>query len=208
MERFLKSLEPGSAVALEAGLNWMWMVEQIEKADLEPHLTNPLEAKKRMSGVNKFDSRDAAGLLILLRSGTLPEVWIPRGARRDLRGLVRSRLVLRRHVSGLKCRIDGVRTQHGLKPLEEEEDEVEYRDWFTAKARQALLKAMEELPPADTGGIAAGVPGDVGTGTACPEPGSRHSDATRAAGLDSVVADDAWRGLDSGGHDSGLRLAM
>ena len=62
-------------MALEAGLNWMWMVEQ-EKADLEPHLTNPLEAKKRMSGVDKFDSRDAAGLLILLRSGTLPEVWI------------------------------------------------------------------------------------------------------------------------------------
>ncbi len=153
LERFLKSLEPGSAVALEAGLNWMWMVEQIEKADLEPYLTNPLEAKKRMSGGNKFDSRDAAGLLILLRSGTLPEVWIPRGARRDLRGLVRSRLVLRRHVSGLKCRIDGVLTQHGLKPLVEEEDEVEYRDWFTAKALQALLKAMEELPPATREGL-------------------------------------------------------
>jgi hypothetical protein len=27
-------------VALEAGLNWMWMVEQIEKANLEPRLTN------------------------------------------------------------------------------------------------------------------------------------------------------------------------
>jgi len=91
LERFLQSLEAGSPVALEAGLNWMWMVEQIEKANLEPHLTNPLEAKKRIGGVNKFDSKDAAGLLTLLRSGTLPEVWIPRGAQRDLRGLMRSR---------------------------------------------------------------------------------------------------------------------
>jgi len=148
LERFLGSLEPGSPVALEAGLNWMWMVEQIEKANLEPHLTNPLEAKKRMGGVNKLDSSDAAGLLTLLRSGTLPEVWIPRGGQRDLRGLVRSRLVLRRHVSGLKCRIHGVLTQYGLKALADEEDETEYRDWFTLKARVALLNAMEELPPA------------------------------------------------------------
>jgi transposase len=148
LERFLQSLEPGSPVALEAGLNWMWMVEQIEKANLEAHLTNPLEAKKRMGGVNKLDSSDAAGLLTLLRSGTLPEVWIPRGGQRDLRGLVRSRLVLRRHVSGLKCRIHGVLTQYGLKPLAEEEDEMEYRDWFTLKARAALMNAMEELPPA------------------------------------------------------------
>jgi transposase len=148
LERFLRSLEPGSPVAVEAGLNWMWMVEQIEKAKLEPHLTNPLEAKKRIGGINKLDAKDAAGLLTLLRSGTLPEVWIPRGAQRDLRGLVRSRLVLRRHVSGMKCRIHGVLTQYGLKPLVEEEEEVEYRDWFTVKARQALMKTLDELPPA------------------------------------------------------------
>jgi transposase len=153
LERFLQSLEAGSPVALEAGLNWMWMVEQIEKANLEPHLTNPLEAKKRIGGVNKFDSKDAAGLLTLLRSGTLPEVWIPRGAQRDLRGLMRSRLVIRRHVSGFKCRIHGVLTQYGLKPLAEEEDEIEYRDWFTAKARLALLKAIDELPSATREGM-------------------------------------------------------
>ena len=37
--RFLASLEPGSPVAVEAGLNWMWMVDQIEKANLEAHLS-------------------------------------------------------------------------------------------------------------------------------------------------------------------------
>jgi hypothetical protein len=137
LERFLQSLEPGSAVTLEAGLNWMWMVEQIERANLEPYLTNPLEAKRRIGGVNKFDSKDAAGLLTRLRSGTLPEVWTPRGNQRDLRGLMRSRLV-RRHISAFKCRIHGVLTQYGLKPFADEEEEIEYRDWFTVKARFAL----------------------------------------------------------------------
>jgi transposase len=153
LERFLQSLEPGSPVAVEAGLNWMWMVEQIEKANLEPHLTNPLEAKKRIGGVNKFDSSDAAGLLTLLRSGTLPEVWIPRGAQRDLRGLVRSRLVLRHQVSGMKCRMHGVLTQHGLKPLVKEEEEVEYRDWFSVQARYAVMTAIEQLPAATREGV-------------------------------------------------------
>jgi hypothetical protein len=41
-----------------------------------------------------------------------------------------------------------VLTQHGLKPLAEEEDETEYRDWLTLKARAAVMNAMEELPPA------------------------------------------------------------
>ena len=75
LERFLKSLEPGSAVALEAGLNWMWMVEQIEKADLEPHLTNPFGSQEedergrqiRFPGcsrvVDPAAERDAAGSL-------------------------------------------------------------------------------------------------------------------------------------------------
>jgi transposase len=153
LERFLRGLEPGSPIALEAGLNWMWMVEQIEKANLEPHLTNPLEAKKRIGGVNKFDSKDAAGLLTLLRSGTLPEVWIPRGNQRDLRGLMRSRLVMRRHISGFKCRIHGVLTQYGLKPFADEEEEIEYRDWFSVKARFALMKVIDELPSATREGM-------------------------------------------------------
>jgi hypothetical protein len=38
---------------------------------------NPLEAKRRMGLTKKTDKLDARGLAILLRNGTLPEVWIP-----------------------------------------------------------------------------------------------------------------------------------
>jgi len=38
-----------------------------------------------MSGKNKTDKLDAKGLAILLRSGTLPEVWIHGGSARSAR---------------------------------------------------------------------------------------------------------------------------
>jgi hypothetical protein len=172
-------------VALEAGLNWMGMVEQIEKANLEPHLTNLLEAKKRIGGVNKVDGKDAAGSLTLLRSGTLPEVWYPRGNQRDLRGLTRSRLVIARHVSEFKCRIHGVLTQYRLKPLADEEEEIEYRDRFTVKARQALLQLMDDLSSAMREGLRQeylAIPSGV-------------------AGVDALASIDARNRLDPGRHD-------
>jgi transposase len=55
---------------------------------------NPLEAKRRMGLTNKTDKLDARGLAILLRNGTLPEVWIPPGELRDQRELLRLRIFL------------------------------------------------------------------------------------------------------------------
>jgi transposase len=60
---------------------------------------------------------------------------------------------MRRHISAFKCRIHGVLTQYGLKPLAEEEEEIEYRDWFTVQARQTLLKVIDELPSATREGM-------------------------------------------------------
>ena len=53
------------------------MVDEIERAGHCPKLCNPLEAKRRRGLTDKTDKLDARGLAILLRNGTLPEVWIP-----------------------------------------------------------------------------------------------------------------------------------
>ena len=147
-ERFLGSLPAGSPVAVETTGNWMWMVDAIERAGLEPHLAHATETKKRIGGNHKSDHVDAGGLATLLRNGTLPEVWIPGGAQRDLRGLVRGRLALRRGQAVFKCRIHAALNQYGLKQWVEDEDAVEFRDWFSVKARQHLMKAIEALPSA------------------------------------------------------------
>jgi hypothetical protein len=91
---------------------------------------------------------DAKGLAILLRNGTLPEVWIPPAAVRDLRGLVRSRLALRRHQNSFKCRIHAVLSHYGRKQWVEDGEEIRIGDWFTVKSRDQLMKAIEGLPAA------------------------------------------------------------
>ena len=55
----------------------------MERSGHQPKLCNPLEAKRRMGLTNKTDKLDARGLAILLRNGTLPEVWIPPSELRD-----------------------------------------------------------------------------------------------------------------------------
>jgi transposase len=114
------SLPAGSPVALESTGSYGWLVRAIEEAGLEPHMGHALEVKKRVGGAHKTDTVDARGLAILLRNGTLPEVWIPPAGVRDLRGMVRSRLALRRHQSSFKCRIHAVLSHYGMKQWVEE----------------------------------------------------------------------------------------
>jgi transposase len=47
-----------------------------------------------MGKTKKTDKLDAGGLAILLRNGTLPEVWIPPADLRDQRELLRLRMFL------------------------------------------------------------------------------------------------------------------
>lgn len=148
LDRYLMTLPPGASVALEACGSWMWMVGRLEAAGLVPHLADPGKAKKRMAGSTRTDASDAAGLAMLLASGTLPEVWMAPPAVRDLRSLVRVRLALRQDQASFKNRIHGTLNQYGLKNWVEEEDDVDVRDWFTVKAQEHLAKAIEQLPSA------------------------------------------------------------
>jgi transposase len=74
---FLARLPAHSAIAVEASGSYRWLVDEMERSGHHPRLCNPLEAKRRMGLTNKTDKLDAKGLAILLRNGTLPEMWIP-----------------------------------------------------------------------------------------------------------------------------------
>ena len=140
LRAYLGSLPAGSAVAVEASGGWYWFVDELEQAGLEVRLVNPLEAKKRMGGRNKTDPKDAAGLALLLRNGTLPEVWIPPAQLRDLRGLLRTRLALRRHTTTLKNRIHGAIRRYG------QYEAGEPKDLFAGKGRVQLSVYVGALP--------------------------------------------------------------
>ena len=91
---FLGRLPPRSEIAVEASGSYSWPVDEMECSGHCPRLCNPLEAKRRMAMTKKTDKLNARGLAILLRNGTLPEVWIPPSELRDQRELLRLRIFL------------------------------------------------------------------------------------------------------------------
>jgi transposase len=68
-----------------------------------------------MGLTNKTDKLDARGLGILLRNGTLPEVWIPPSELRDQRELLRMRIFLVRFRTRVKNRIHGALARHNIQ---------------------------------------------------------------------------------------------
>lgn len=136
---YLAKLEKDTPVAVEASGGWYWFMDELEDAGMDARLVNPLEAKRRIGGRNKTDKLDARGLAILLRNGTLPEVWIPPAKLRDLRGLMRGRLAMRSHTTVLKNRIHAALKRYGT--LQEA-----VSDLFANKQRLKLSVAIGRLP--------------------------------------------------------------
>jgi transposase len=135
---FLSQLPLHSAIAVEASGHYSWLVDEMERLGHCPKLANPLEAKRRMGLTNKTDKLDARGLAILLRNGTLPEVWIPPSQLRDQRELLRLRIFLVRLRTRVKNRIHGTLARHNVQ--------VPGADLFGVEARLQLGKRLPELP--------------------------------------------------------------
>jgi len=135
---FLARLPAHSSIALEASGSYSWLVDEMERAGHRPRLANPLEAKRRMALTKKTDKLDARGLAILLRNGTLPEVWIPPGELRDQRELLRLRIFLVRLRTRVKNRIHSTLARYNLQ--------ISGADLFGVEARLQLGARLPELP--------------------------------------------------------------
>jgi len=140
IREYLSRCEARAAVAVEATANWYWIVEEIEQAGCRPLLTHPRKAKLMMGLINKTDKLDVHGMNTLQRNKTLPTVWIPPGPLRDLRELTRVRMVLARHRTRMKNRIQATLAKYGLV--------VEgFSDPHGKKARAEMNRQIALLPP-------------------------------------------------------------
>src|ERR1700682_603110 len=135
---FLARLPAHSAIAVEASGSYSWLVDEMERSGHRPKLCNPLQAKRRMGLTKKTDKLDAKGLAILLRNGTLPEVWIPPSELRDQRELLRLRIFLVHLRTRVKNRIHGTLARHNVQ--------IPGADLFGVAARQLLGARLPELP--------------------------------------------------------------
>jgi len=124
--QFLAGSEPGSPVAVEAIGNWYWVGDEVEAAGCTLQLVHAYKAKLMLGRVNKTDKLDAQGLVRLQRAGTLPVVWIPPRALRDMRELPRARMVLVAQRTRLKNRIHATFSKYGI-PLPQVADCRQHR---------------------------------------------------------------------------------
>lgn len=137
--KYLEGLPPGSQIALETSGCYYWIVDEMEQAGHKPRLAHALTAKQRMKGRHKTNVKDARGLAMLLRNGTLPDVWIPPAELRDQRELLRWRMFLSKTRTRMKNRIHAILQRYNLK--------IAGSDLFGDGSRAELLSRLEELPP-------------------------------------------------------------
>ena len=136
----MNTLPPGPPISLESIGNWYWMIEEMERAGHQPLLAHAKKAKLMMGLTNKTDKLDVRVLTLLLRNGSLPSVWMPRGKLRDQRVLPRMRMVFARIRTMLKNRIQSTLTKYGIQI-----DQVS--DLFGVTGRNLFQNRLNELPP-------------------------------------------------------------
>jgi transposase len=123
-------------VALEATYGWEWLAELLEDAGFDVHLAHPLRTRAIAAARVKTDAIDAKTLAHLLRTGLLPEAYIAPPELRDLRELLRHRVVLTRMRTSVKHRVHALLARQGILP--------EHSDLFGKAGREYL--ATLQLP--------------------------------------------------------------
>jgi transposase len=81
------------AIAVEATTGWRYVVEELERAGVEPHLAEPaetrsLQGRKKRAKTDRLDAGHLRDLMVIDR---LPESWIPPEHIQEIRTLMRLR---------------------------------------------------------------------------------------------------------------------
>jgi transposase len=102
-------------VTIEAVRNWYWLYELLEELGVAVKLVHPRKVRLIAESKNKSDKVDALVLAQLERTDYLPQAYIPPRPVRDMRELLRYRLVLVRLRTSLKNRIHALLDKLGIQ---------------------------------------------------------------------------------------------
>jgi transposase len=102
-------------IALEATYGWEWLADLLEQEGHELHLSHPLRTRAIAAARVKTDAVDARTLAHLLRTDLLPEAYVAPRELRDLRDLLRHRIVLTRMRTALKNRVHATIARQGIQ---------------------------------------------------------------------------------------------
>jgi len=136
MRNFFRQFPKGTAVVMEATFNWPWIADLAGECGLHPHLAHPPRIREMAKGMAKSDKKDAVfdGRLWLAGGDVFPEAYLAPPEVRDIRLLLRTRLLFVKMRTMLKNTIHGQLFRQGI--LLTGEDAVS--DLFSKKGRRIL----------------------------------------------------------------------
>jgi transposase len=119
------------AIAVEATTGWRYVVEEIKRAGIEPHLAEPAETKslqgrKKRAKTDRLDAGHLRDLMVIER---LPESWIPPDHIQEIRTLMRLRHSLIEERTTHKQRIHA-QLFHSGYPRQSNLDSIEGRAYL------------------------------------------------------------------------------
>lgn len=153
----------GAKVAVESTMNWIPFYENLESLGCNVVLSNPLQTKAIAAARIKNDKVDSKVLVDLLRTNYLPTAYIQPREIRDLKELVRQRILFVEMRTRIKNRIHSVLFKNNLKHdfsnlygvagmqwltnLELREVYRQELDWCLTelKSQNALIEEMETV---------------------------------------------------------------
>lgn len=133
---FARLPRPVRAVVESTG-NWFWLYDLLDREGVDGILAHPLKVKAIASARLKNDRVDARMLAHLLRTGLLPESYVPSARERELRELIRYRAAVVAWQTRVKSRIRAALAKRNVT--------IEARSLMSKRAR-AELRALV-LPP-------------------------------------------------------------
>jgi transposase len=134
------------AIAVEATTGWRYVVEELERAGIEPHLAEPAETKSLQGRKKraKTDRLDAGHLRDLMVIGRLPESWIPPDHIQEIRTLMRLRHSMIEERTTHKQRIHAQLFHNGY-PKQKNLDSIEGRAHLEEMELPAAARKVVEL---------------------------------------------------------------
>lgn len=135
-----------AAIAVEATTGWRYVVEELQRAGIEPHLAEPAETKSMQSPKKraKNDRLDAGHLRDLMVIDRLPESWIPPDHIQEIRTLMRLRHSLIEERTTHKQRIHAQLFHNGY-PQQKNLDSMEGRAQLEEMELPAAARQVVDL---------------------------------------------------------------
>jgi transposase len=136
----------GKQIAVEATTGWRYVVEEIKRAGIEPHLAEPAETKSLQGRKKraKTDRLDAGHLRDLMVIDRLPESWIPPDHIQEIRTLMRLRHSLIEERTTHKQRIHA-QLFHNCYPRQSNLDSLEGRAHLEDMELPAAARKVVDL---------------------------------------------------------------